>query len=108
MGQKEFEIMKKEAFLINTSRGPLVDENVLYDALMGKKIAGAALDVFEIEPPFESNVLKLDNIVCTPHISAYSCETLRRMDEECIAALSQELVACYYGKLIKNPGSRNN
>ena len=61
------------------------------DALKDKKIAGAALDVFEVQPPFESRILELDNVVCTPHIAAYTDETLRRMDVKCVAALSRAL-----------------
>jgi len=93
LGEKEFDQMKKGAILINTSRGPIIDEKALCDALKGKKLAGAGLDVFETEPPFESEILKLDNVVCTPHISAYTHETLRRMDEESVAAVSRALEA---------------
>jgi phosphoglycerate dehydrogenase-like enzyme len=91
MGRREFDQMKPSAFLINTSRGPVVDEEALYDALKHRRIAGAALDVFEIEPPFGSKILELDQVVCTPHIAAYTHETLRRMDAECVATLSRAL-----------------
>ena len=91
LGEKEFTQMKKEAILINTSRGPIIDEKALCDALKAKKLAGAGIDVFEVEPPFESEILKLDNVVCTPHISAYTHETLRRMDEASVTAVSRAL-----------------
>jgi phosphoglycerate dehydrogenase-like enzyme len=91
MGKREFDRMKSDAFLINTSRGPVVDEEALYDALKHKRMAGAALDVFETEPPFDSKILELDQVVCTPHIAAYTRETLRRMDSECVATLSRAL-----------------
>jgi D-3-phosphoglycerate dehydrogenase len=68
-----FNLMKNSAFLINTARGPLVDASALYNALKGNKIAGAALDVMEIEPPVKDNLLlTLDNIILTPHTAFYS------------------------------------
>ena len=66
--------MKSTAFLINTSRGEVIDEEALYDALSTRKIAGAALDVFEIEPPTNNMLLKLPNVICTPHIGAQTNE----------------------------------
>ena len=66
--------MKSTAFLINTSRGEVIDEEALYDALSTRKIAGAALDVFEIEPPTNIMLLKLPNVICTPHIGAQTNE----------------------------------
>jgi D-3-phosphoglycerate dehydrogenase len=67
-------IMKKNAFFINTSRGEIVDEDALYDALSSSRIAGAALDVYSVEPPTNSRLLQLPNIVCTPHIAAQTKE----------------------------------
>ena len=66
--------MKPTSFLINTSRGEIVDEKSLVVALSENKIAGAALDVFEIEPPTNTELLKLSNIICSPHIAAQTKE----------------------------------
>jgi len=75
-GEHELKVMKKTSYLVNTSRGPIVDEKALYVALKEKWIAGAALDVMEKEPPdWEDPLLKLDNIIITPHISFYSEES---------------------------------
>ncbi|MGA7370490.1 MAG: D-2-hydroxyacid dehydrogenase [Nitrososphaeraceae archaeon] len=66
--------MKKSSYIINTSRGGIVDENALYDLLKDQKIAGAGLDVFEVEPPINTKFLELPNILCTPHIGAQTKE----------------------------------
>lgn len=77
-GQKEFSWMKPSAFFINCSRGGIVDQKALYQALRDKVIAGAGLDVYEKEPiPADDPILKLDNLVCTPH-SAGTMEELTR------------------------------
>ncbi len=67
-------LMKRTAYIINTSRGAVIDENVLLNALKSKSIAGAALDVFEVEPPTNQELITLDNIICTPHIGAQTKE----------------------------------
>ncbi|HAJ32702.1 MAG TPA: hydroxyacid dehydrogenase [Candidatus Atribacteria bacterium] len=75
-GESELKAMKKTAYLINTSRGPLLNEKALYQALREKWIAGAALDVMEKEPPeWDNPLLKLNNLIVTPHISFYSEES---------------------------------
>jgi D-3-phosphoglycerate dehydrogenase len=66
--------MKPTAYLINTSRGEIIDENALYEALKNNKIAGAALDVYEVEPPTNKMLTSLPNLVCTPHIGAQTKE----------------------------------
>jgi D-3-phosphoglycerate dehydrogenase / 2-oxoglutarate reductase len=70
----KFSKMKRTAFLINTSRGEIIDESALYDALKNGRIAGAALDVFETEPPTNKMLLQLPNVICTPHIGAQTKE----------------------------------
>src|SRR5574338_1352571 len=66
--------MKKNVYLINTSRGEIIDEDALYDALKEKRIAGAALDVFEKEPATGNKLTTLPNVVCTPHVGAQTKE----------------------------------
>jgi len=89
---EEFKTMKPTAFLINAARGPIVDEEALVQALKAKEIAGAALDVFEHEPEVHPELLKLNNVVLTPHIGSAARETRIRMAlmavENMIAALS--------------------
>ncbi len=74
IGKGEFEMMKPTAVLINTSRGELVDENALAEALTSGKIAGACLDVYSHEPPVDSQLFKLSNVLLTPHIGASTRE----------------------------------
>jgi D-3-phosphoglycerate dehydrogenase / 2-oxoglutarate reductase len=66
--------MKSSAFIINTSRGEIIEENDLVEALKNNKIAGAALDVFEKEPPSNRELLDLSNLICSPHIGAQTKE----------------------------------
>jgi D-3-phosphoglycerate dehydrogenase len=75
---KEIALMKPSAYLINTSRGPIVDEAAMLTALRGKKIAGAGLDVFDIEPlPVDHPLRKLDNVVLTPHLGYVATQNYR-------------------------------
>ncbi len=73
--ESAFSKMKPTAFFINTSRGEIVDEDSLYNALITKKIAGAALDVFEKEPPTNKKLIELSNVICTPHIGSQTKES---------------------------------
>jgi D-3-phosphoglycerate dehydrogenase len=73
--------MKENAILINTARGGLIDEEALYSFLKERKIAGAAIDVFENEPNV-GKLKKLDNIILTPHIGTYTVETRKHMEVE--------------------------
>ena len=82
IGQKELGLMKRSSFLINTSRGAVVDEKALYSALADKRLAGAALDVFEKEPLARDNPLtRLENAILLPHIGSASAETRVAMAE---------------------------
>ncbi|GAA5159257.1 D-glycerate dehydrogenase [Amycolatopsis dongchuanensis] len=76
---KALSAMKHTAFLINTTRGPVVDESALADALLANEIAGAGLDVFEREPEVEPRLLELDNVVLTPHLGSATVETRTEM-----------------------------
>jgi phosphoglycerate dehydrogenase-like enzyme len=78
VGAREFGLMKPSAFLINTSRGPIVDEAAMLTALREKKIAGAGLDVFNIEPlPLDHPLRRMDNVVLTPHLGYVSEQNYR-------------------------------
>ncbi len=76
---KEFSLMKKTAYIINTARGPIVDEKALVKALKERMIAGCALDVFEKEPEVEKELIAMPNTVLTPHIGSASIETRTKM-----------------------------
>ncbi|MCS7229533.1 MAG: D-glycerate dehydrogenase [Candidatus Kryptonium sp.] len=79
IGEREIKLMKKTSYLINTSRGEVVDEKALIKALKTKRIAGAGLDVFEQEPFVPDELLKLDNVVLTPHIGSATFEARTKM-----------------------------
>jgi D-3-phosphoglycerate dehydrogenase / 2-oxoglutarate reductase len=74
IGTAQFALMKPTAFVVNVARGGLIDEDALYAALKSKRIAGAGIDVFVAEPPTDSPLLSLDNIVLTPHLGASTDE----------------------------------
>ena len=72
--------MKPEGYLINTARGTVVDEAALVEALQKKQIAGAAMDVYDPEPPRQGNpLLRMDNVIVTPHFCAMTAESLYNM-----------------------------
>jgi len=75
IGVPQFAMMKKSAFLVNTARGPIVDEQALVDALEAKEIAGAGLDVFEFEPKINAGLLQRDDVVLIPHLGSATTET---------------------------------
>jgi glyoxylate reductase len=79
IGAEELQMMKGDAFLINTSRGPVVDEAALVTALKGGRPAGAALDVFEYEPDVHPELRARQNVVLTPHIASATWETRSEM-----------------------------
>ena len=75
IGAPQFKKMKPTAFLVNTARGPIVDEQALVDALKAKEIAGAGLDVFEFEPKINEGLLDRDDVVLIPHLGSATTET---------------------------------
>ncbi len=83
IGEEELNLMKPNAILINTSRGPVVDEKALYNALKSGKIASAGLDVYEQEPELYSGLEKLDNVVVLPHIGSATVDTRTNMGLMC-------------------------
>ena len=89
VGAREFSLMKPTAYFINTSRGPIVDEPALLAALTERKIAGAALDVFEIEPIAPDNpLLTLDNVIVTPHSICWTDEFFRNNAESAFRSVA--------------------
>src|SRR4029077_19943010 len=79
LNDRAFAMMKRTAIVVNTSRGPVIDEKALIRALKEETIAGAGLDVFEREPEIEPELLELNNVVLAPHIASASHETRLKM-----------------------------
>jgi glyoxylate reductase len=98
IGERELGLMKPTAYLINAARGPIVDEAALYRALKERRIAGAALDVYEEEPKIYPGLAELDNVVLVPHIGSASVETRGRMAEMAV----ENLLAGLSGKVPPN------
>ena len=86
------EAMRPSAVLVNTARGPVVDERALVEALRAGSIAGAALDVFEREPDVEEGLLTLENVVLTPHLGSATRDTRVAMGMLCVEALRAVLL----------------
>jgi len=87
-------LMKPTAYLINTARGPVVDEAALIDVLERKKIAGAGFDVYEQEPKIPTRLRRLKNVVLLPHLGSASRETRVRMG----MVVLENLTACFAGR----------
>ncbi len=92
IGERELSLMKPTAYLVNTSRGPVVDEAALARALAEGRIAGAALDVYEHEPEVTPALLELDNVVLVPHLGSATQEAREAMGMLCVEALRKELI----------------
>lgn len=99
IGERELCLMKPTAVLVNTSRGPVVDEAALADALESKRIFAAGLDVYEEEPKVHPKLLELENVVLAPHIGSASIETRDRMAE----MAAENLRAVLRGEKPENP-----
>ena len=95
---KQLEMMKENAFLVNCARGGIIKEDDLYEALSTGKIRGAGLDVFENEPPENSPLLELDNVVLTPHIAASTSEAQR----DAAIIVANEIKKVFKGQSPKN------
>ena len=92
IGEPELGLMNPSAYLVNTSRGAVVDEAALVRALEGGRIAGAALDVFEREPEVDERLLALDNVVLVPHLASATHEARKAMGMLCVKALREALL----------------
>jgi D-3-phosphoglycerate dehydrogenase len=96
IGRNELEMMKSTAYLVNLARGELVDEVALFEFLQQKRIAGAAVDVYAVEPPKSSPLIGLDNVLSTPHIAAYTYESMEHMSRICAQTIIDAMrsIAC--------------
>lgn len=98
VGARELSLMKPTAFLINTSRGQIVDEAGLLKILKEKRIAGAAIDVYGVEPlPADHPIRRLDNVLLTPHLGYVSLENLTRMYQDAV----EDIIAFLDGKPVR-------
>ena len=91
IGKEEFELMKDGVFIINCARGGVVDEDALVDAIESGKVAGAALDVFEVEPLENERVRNCDKISLTPHIGAATAEAQARIGDNIVDIIKERL-----------------
>jgi phosphoglycerate dehydrogenase-like enzyme len=106
IGVREFDLMKKTTFLVNTSRGEILDQNELYKRLLAQKIGGAALDVFDPEPPAPNDpLLLLDNVILTPHMAGATLDTWARRLRISYKNF-QRIVNGQEAQFIVNPGFR--
>ena len=99
ISRAELQTMKPEACLINTSRGAVVDERALLDALRNGDIGGAGLDVYENEPHIPTNLLEMPNTLCLPHIGSATVETREKM----ALVAARNVIACLEGRRPPNP-----
>jgi D-3-phosphoglycerate dehydrogenase len=103
IGEKEFQKMAKKPLFINTSRGPIIDEIALIQALEEGRISGAGLDVLEKEPPdLQNPLLKMENVILSPHVSFYSVESISELKRR----TAENVSAVLLGKLPKSVVNR--
>src|SRR5512140_3309310 len=98
VNKKTIATMKDGVRIINCARGGIVNETDLFDALKSGKVAGAALDVFEKEPPVDNPLLTLDNVICTPHLGAATEEA----QENVAVAIAEQVVDYLTNGVIRN------
>ncbi|NLB74373.1 MAG: D-glycerate dehydrogenase, partial [Firmicutes bacterium] len=98
IGARELSLMKPTSYLINTSRGPVVDEKALVEALRSRRIAGAGLDVYENEPEMAPGLAELEDAVLLPHIASASIDTRTKMG----TMAARNLIAGLAGELPQN------
>jgi phosphoglycerate dehydrogenase-like enzyme len=92
IGAREFGLMKPTAYVVNTSRGPIIQEAALIEALAGKCIAGAAIDVYDQEPlPADSPLRHIDRLTITPHLGYVTIDNMRVLYEDTVEALGAYL-----------------
>ncbi len=101
IGEKEFQKMERSPLLINTSRGPIVDEKSLIQALLNGLISGAGLDVLETEPPDPKNpMLKMENVLLSPHVGFYSEESISELKRRTARNVSEVLKGKWPGSVV--------
>ena len=99
VNEEKLSLMKKSSYLINTSRGPVVDQDALYNCLASNKIAGAGLDVFEKEPlDTDEKILKLENVILAPHSLCWTDQMFNKCGEDDMRAT----IDVMHGKIPKN------
>ncbi|HCF38397.1 MAG TPA: D-glycerate dehydrogenase, partial [Thermosipho africanus] len=98
LNKERLSLLKKNAILVNTARGPIVDEKALYELLKDGKIAGAGFDVYENEPEITKGLEKLDNVVLLPHIGSATYETREKMS----IMVAENIIDALEGKIPRN------
>lgn len=97
--KERIEMMKDGVILINCARGGIIDEIALYDALVSGKVGACALDVFEHEPPLESPLIALPNVIATPHLGASTAEAQVNVAVD----VAKDIIRALKGEMVKNP-----
>lgn len=103
IAQKELNMMKPTAFLLNLARGGIVDEEALYNALKNKKIAGAALDVFKNEGPGNNPLFELDNVIAIPHVASNTFESVESVGDMAVENIIEGLEKKTCSRVVNKP-----